>query len=917
MTCRSSLQVLKAHNCNLSSFPSTIRRIILIFSYEKRQLETLDLYDTFSGTDQRVMNAYDAIKHIGSAKTFTLVQWNKYPTKVQEDPSFHSKPLQQRMVFHSYEDLNIMNGYGEYLEAKRQEELTQKLRTTKVKMNVMQPNPRDNDNFIVFVEIQVFQEFEKLLAKASSVVICDEPPPKQKAKLKQGEKPKRDDQPGWVAYLKTDEYILQSDSRANIVACTSRPKNEKNPALTKDMMNQNEEQDQGGRCLRYKNSKGKPDAERIHELFVSPTRSSTFNRVPRGPLPREPPEYFFGRNLTAVKPADLFEGMSDGDLKNFVKGQTPSQTDFLAGYCRRLTHGFGLFIGPFGSGKTSTIKTISQACKQIGKRVLVVATQNAAADRVVMKVTEDKSLQFLRLHGLGLEKITMTKDARKDVPSGALLIPDPEPLQPDEDEAEGEAPKKAFDPKAMIAATGSISDDSDDDRDQVKSPNDPRMVLIEHALWTKILRYTGILPNETVTNPTTWSEFRSHYEKSRKQILNQAGKRKYNTLVRAIAERVIKDSDGTVCTIAQLGSDLMQKQHFNVAIIDEASVPTMFECFQVVSQAKNTVMIGDSNQLGPTILSAREFNVFKAVLEYSSFKRLIDSGYPHFMLKESMRMIAGLKDIANDLFYEGKLLDGPGTSLAERPKTFAWLELIHTTYPSLREAPKGLAYPLLLNAWTSSLPEPGEGTSRWNPQNVACAIQYIRLLTSGNVFQHSEIGVITPYSAQVEAYVSVLRTLGMADVQVRTVEGWMGHEKRLKSLHFNTGLSPGDYWTQNWFILTWLVETLRLCVLLTRQLDALTIIGDQYSTRPYEEDKKDGPVDKAVQDMWAKKNKTNQHLKQLYEWMSKHGHAVDTQEFDEDVLSLLRPPIEETVEVAAAENNAGPWDAEEGQAGKW
>ncbi len=48
----------------------------------------------------------------------------------------------------------------------------------------------------------------------------------------------------------------------------------------------------------------------------------------------------------------------------------------------------------------------------------------------------------------------------------------------------------------------------------------------------------------------------------------------------------------------------------------------------------------------------------------------------------------------------------------------------------------------------------GECNSRWNPK-----AQYIRLSTNSNVFDLSEIGIMTPYSSQFNAYKAVFCAL--------------------------------------------------------------------------------------------------------------------------------------------------------------
>lgn len=59
------------------------------------------------------------------------------------------------------------------------------------------------------------------------------------------------------------------------------------------------------------------------------------------------------------------------------------------------------------------------------------------------------------------------------------------------------------------------------------------------------------------------------------------------------------------------------------------------------------------------------------------------------MLVEFMRMTAGLKDLANDLFYNGQLKDGPGTAIniAGRSATARWEAFNQQRYSNLKEPP--------------------------------------------------------------------------------------------------------------------------------------------------------------------------------------------------------------------------------------
>lgn len=114
-------------------------------------------------------------------------------------------------------------------------------------------------------------------------------------------------------------------------------------------------------------------------------------------------------------------------------------------------------------------------------------------------------------------------------------------------------------------------------------------------------------------------------------MLNDEQSRLFKKQIDAIAERVLRKADVTVCTIAQLGSNIIAQLSWDLAVVDEASVATELECVQVLRKANNTILVGDPKQLGPVVLSTRETNPFKSVIDRSLMERMIACGYPHLI----------------------------------------------------------------------------------------------------------------------------------------------------------------------------------------------------------------------------------------------------------------------------------------------
>ena len=206
-----------------------------------------------------------------------------------------------------------------------------------------------------------------------------------------------------------------------------------------------------------------------------------------------------------------------------------------------------------------------------------------------------------------------------------------------------------------------------------------------------------------------------------------------------------------------------------MVIVDEATVMTEAELLMVWAKNEILILIGDLNQLGPTVLSTKSENPFRDQLGFAPFVRFAEMGFPFHVLTESMRMTAGLLDLANMLFYGGKLLNGPGTELLNRPRTIKWQEFLKTTIPGLKAEPAGLCWPLLYDCQGKSTEEPGFGTSRINRYNKATVIKFIELVLYHDVFQPEDIGIVTPYAGQVKEYNQTIRQMPAAWRSIKVI----------------------------------------------------------------------------------------------------------------------------------------------------
>ena len=182
--------------------------------------------------------------------------------------------------------------------------------------------------------------------------------------------------------------------------------------------------------------------------------------------------------------------------------------------------------------------------------------------------------------------------------------------------------------------------------------------------------------------PEIWSDFTGLREESQFQKLDQAETREYGESLEKCAHVFIsEDTRVVVCTTAQFAAALekglfrsfdkgvvlelpqppwvcafmlfflgdMPQQQANAGdtsqrvIIDEGKVKSVGHKTQVSRNVESIAIIGNQKQIGKAVMSKTEQNPSIDQLRHSPSVRYIENSWPFFMLKEVMRMIAGLE----------------------------------------------------------------------------------------------------------------------------------------------------------------------------------------------------------------------------------------------------------------------------------
>ncbi|XP_052587465.1 protein ZGRF1 [Peromyscus californicus insignis] len=206
----------------------------------------------------------------------------------------------------------------------------------------------------------------------------------------------------------------------------------------------------------------------------------------------------------------------------------------------------------------------------------------------------------------------------------------------------------------------------------------------------------------------------------------------------------------------------MNDLKFPVVVLDECSQMTEPASLLPIArfESEKLILVGDPKQLPPTIQGSDAAH--ENGLEQTLFDRLCLMGYKPILLRTQYRCHPVISAIANDLFYEGNLMDG--VSETERSPVLEWL-------------------PTLCFYNVTGAEQVESENSFQNVAEAAFTLKLIQsLLVSG--ITGSMIGVITLYKSQMYKICHLLSAvdIGHPDgkaVQVSTVDAFQGAEKEI------------------------------------------------------------------------------------------------------------------------------------------
>ncbi|KAM3163951.1 Helicase SEN1 [Lachancea thermotolerans] len=239
---------------------------------------------------------------------------------------------------------------------------------------------------------------------------------------------------------------------------------------------------------------------------------------------------------------------------------------------------------------------------------------------------------------------------------------------------------------------------------------------------------------------------------------------------RKAQSRILAESDVICSTLSGSAHDIMASLgvKFDTVIVDEACQCTeLSSIIPLRYGAKRCIMVGDPNQLPPTVLSGAASN-FK--YNQSLFVRMEKQCSPH-LLNVQYRMHPAISKFPSIEFYKGKLTDGPDM---ETINTRPW----HSRPP--------LGPYKFFDIATGKQEQNKKTMSFVNFEECKVAIELVEYLLNSyeKSFDFSgKIGIISPYREQMQTMRREFRryfgnTIA-GYVDFNTIDGFQGQEKEI------------------------------------------------------------------------------------------------------------------------------------------
>lgn len=259
-------------------------------------------------------------------------------------------------------------------------------------------------------------------------------------------------------------------------------------------------------------------------------------------------------------------------------------------------------------------------------------------------------------------------------------------------------------------------------------------------------------------------------------------------------KKVLESVDVVAATCIGCGMGPLDSLTFPFIVIDEAAqVIEPAVILPLGKGAVQAVMVGDQCQLPATVLSQE---AQAKGLDVSMFDRLLSMGMDYTLLTDQYRMHPSISAFPSWRFYRG--------------------ELKNAVTDSDRQLPSGMPFRSNLVFLHVDAIEASGGASKKNFEEADCAVWTAGLAMKSGI-AGGDIGIISPYGAQVSLIRNSLGQAAQNLIQVSTVDAFQGSEREVIIFSLVRANKRGDVG----FVADWR----RLNVALTRAKRLCVVVG--------------------------------------------------------------------------------------------
>lgn len=272
-----------------------------------------------------------------------------------------------------------------------------------------------------------------------------------------------------------------------------------------------------------------------------------------------------------------------------------------------------------------------------------------------------------------------------------------------------------------------------------------------------------------------------------------------------IVNDLLQNSEIIACTLVGASHPTLRGKRYKTVFIDEAAQALEPACWIPILRADRVVLAGDHHQLPPTVKS---FEAGKAGLSKTLFEKCIQH-HPQtaVMLQTQYRMHEDIMRFSARYFYENKLVADASVAMALLEPGMLPFDFIDTAGCGFTEA------------------QDPETLSRYNEEEAQFLIRQVEklILHVGVENWNFSIGIITPYSAQVERLIKLaeqseeLSTLA-SFITINTVDAFQGQERDVIAISLVRSNEKSE--------VGFLGDIRRVNVAMTRARKKLIMVGD-------------------------------------------------------------------------------------------